>query len=202
MRHCKWRQIFADRSSALHQRQRADAAELMHTAVAGNERAVLNLNVPAQQRAVGHDYMVADEAIVPHVRVGHEKIMRSDYGLGVGFGRTMDGNMFAEDVVVSDAQPRRLVLVFQILWRVANHATGMELVVRANRRQSGEINVRPDDAIRAKDDALVNDGIRSDPDRRIQLCFWMNDGGWMNHFGHRFTQIHTDSNRFCARRET
>ena len=81
----------------------------------------------------------------------------------------MHRDVFAEDIVVADAQARRLVLVFQILRRVADDAAGVKLVARANRRQPGEINVRPDDAIRAQLHALVNHGIRPDADRGVQL---------------------------------
>ena len=52
----------------------------MHDAVAGKERPVLHLRIPGQQHAVGNDGMVAQPAIVPHVAVGHEKIVRADDG--------------------------------------------------------------------------------------------------------------------------
>ncbi len=98
-----------------------------------------------------------------------------------GFGRAMHRDMFAEDVVVANAQARRLVFVFQILRRVADDATGVKPVARANRRQPGKINMRPDDAVRAQLHAFVNHGIRPDPDRGVQFGLRMNDGGWMNH---------------------
>ena len=107
--------------------------------------------------------------------------MRADEGFGVRPGRTVGGKMFMEYIVVANAQPRRLALVLQILRRAADDAAGVKIIARASRGQSGEINVRPDDAIRAQFDALVNHGIRPDPDRGIQFCPGMNDGGRMNH---------------------
>ena len=77
----------------------------------------------------------------------------------------MHRDVFAENIVVADAQPRRLVLVFQILRRVADDAAGVKLVVRADRRHAREINVRPDDAVRAQLHAFVNHGIRPDAGR-------------------------------------
>ena len=77
--------------------------------------------------------------------------------------------MFAEAVVVADAQPRRLALVFQVHRLVTNDTAGVKPIVRANRRQSREINVRPDDAVRAQLHASVNHGIRPDANGRIQF---------------------------------
>jgi hypothetical protein len=90
-------------------------------------------------------------------------------------------DVFADYVVVANAHPRRFTLVFQILRLVANDAARMEYIVRTGRRQAREINVRPDDAVRAQFHALVNHGIRPDANGRIQLGLRMNDGGWMNH---------------------
>ena len=42
--------------------------------------------------------------------------------------RAMHRDMFAEDIVVADAQARRLALVFQILRRIADDAAGVELL--------------------------------------------------------------------------
>ena len=47
----------------------------------------------------------------------------------------MNRDVFAENIVVADAQPRRLVLVFQILRRVADDAAGVKSVARADFRQ-------------------------------------------------------------------
>jgi len=58
---------------------------------------------------------------------------------------------------------------------------GVKLIVRADRRLSREINVRPDSAVRAQLHALVNHGIRPDANGRIQPGFRMNDGCLMNH---------------------
>ena len=89
--------------------------------------------------------------------------------------------MFAEAVVVADAQPRRLTFVLHVHRLVANDTAGVKPIVRANRRQSREINERPDNAMRAQFHAFVNHGIWPDVNGRIQPGFRMNDGGWMNH---------------------
>ena len=76
----------------------------------------------------------------------------------------MHREMFAEHVVITNAQPRRLALVFQILRCIADDAARVKTIAHAYRRQSRQINVRPDNAIRAQLDALVNHGMRPDPD--------------------------------------
>lgn len=57
-RDCERGQIHADGGTALHQGQRADPSELMHQAIARNERPVVHSDVPAQQRAIGEDLMM------------------------------------------------------------------------------------------------------------------------------------------------
>src|ERR1017187_3963756 len=106
--------------------------------------------------------MVADGAIVRHMRVRHQEIVRSDNGLRAGLIRAVKRDVLAKNIVVADAQPRQLAFVFQILGRVPDDATGVKMVVRANFRFAGQINVRPDDAIRAQFDAGINHGIRPD----------------------------------------
>jgi hypothetical protein len=51
----KGRQVFADRRHALHHRHGADAHELMHAAVAGDQDLILDSHVPGQQSAI-RDY--------------------------------------------------------------------------------------------------------------------------------------------------
>ena len=184
------RQILADGRAALHQRQRADAHELMHEAVAGNERAVMHRHMAAEQRAVRDDDVVAQLAIVADMAIRHQKIVRADDRFPVRFGRAMHRDVFAENIVVADAQPRRFALVFQILRRVADDAAGVKLIVRADFCFARQINMRPDNAMRAKFHARVNHGIRPDLDRRVQLRFRMDDGGLdESFFSHRFAQI-------------
>ena len=77
----------------------------------------------------------------------------------------MHGDVLAKNVVVANAHPRRRTVIFQILRRVADDAACVKPVVRANGRQSGEINVRPDNAMRAQLHPFVNDGIRADLNR-------------------------------------
>ena len=93
----------------------------------------------------------------------------------------MHRHVLAKDVVVADPQPGGLPVVFQVLRRFADHAAGIKAVLRADGRQAGQIDLRADDTVRADLHAFINDGVRPDLDRRVQLRPGMNDGGWMNH---------------------
>ena len=98
-----------------------------------------------------------------------------------GLVRAVHRHVLAKDVMVPDPQPGRLPVVFQVLRRLADHAAGVEAVVRADGRQAGQIDLRADDAVRADLHAFINDRVRSDSDRRVQFRLGMNDSGWMNH---------------------
>src|SRR5450631_433977 len=74
-RHRKGRQILADARATLHERQRADAAELMNEAVPRNKRAVLHCHMACQKRAIGNDDVVSELAIMRDVAMRHEEIM-------------------------------------------------------------------------------------------------------------------------------
>src|SRR4051812_50095137 len=89
--------------------------------------------------------------------------------------------MLPNDIVIADTQTRQRAAEFQIHRRVTDDTTGVKAVVRANDRDAGEVNVRPDDAVRADFHAFVNHDIRPDANRGIQPGFRMNDGGWVNY---------------------
>ncbi len=55
--------------------------------------------------------------------------MRADGGLAVGLRRAMHRDVFTKNIMVANAQTRRLVLVFQVLRRVADDATRVKFVV-------------------------------------------------------------------------
>jgi hypothetical protein len=58
---------------------------------------------------------------------------------------------FAEKIVRADAQAGRLILVFDILRRVADDAVRVEALSGPDGGVPGQINVRPDPAARASD---------------------------------------------------
>jgi hypothetical protein len=73
-------------------------------------------------RIVGHDDVVADTAIVRHMRVSKKEAPIADDRLhGPVTGAGMHGDAFAYDAIGADRQGGRLPGVFQILRSVADH---------------------------------------------------------------------------------
>lgn len=175
------RQVFADRGTALHQRQRADARELVHEAIAGNKRAILHYDVAGQQDAIGHDHMIANDTVMADMRIGHHEIVRTDHGFIGECGGPVHREVFAKDIAVADAQARRFAFVFQILRIVADDTTGMELVARADLGDTRNVNMRADHALGADLNRFVDDGVGTDPDGGIDFGLRVNDRCGMNH---------------------
>jgi len=84
-------------------------------------------------------------------------------------------------IVRADAQTGRRIFIFDILRRVANDAVGMEAIVRPDGCAARQINMRPDAATRPEPHLAVNDRVRPDFDRGIQLGARADDGRGMDH---------------------
>ena len=153
----------------------------MHHGVAGEERPVADHYVAGDQHAIGQDGLVADDGVVADVAVRHEKIFRSDPRVLVGRVGAVNGDVFTEEVSVADDEPGRLAAVLQVLRRVANHAAGVEAVLRADRGVAGEVNVRAKLAPRADRDVFVDNRVRADSHALVQLCAGVNDGSGVDH---------------------
>jgi 3-oxoacyl-[acyl-carrier protein] reductase len=137
--------------------------------------------MPAQQRAIGDNDIVADPAIVSHMAAGHQEVVRAEKRFFPGFSRAMYRYIFAEHVVALDSQPSWNSAIFEILRRFADDTTGEELVVLPNARISCNIDVRTNAAVGTNLNALVNHGVRSHADSRVKLCLGMDNGRRMNH---------------------
>ena len=153
----------------------------MHQAVAGDERPVLHHDMAPEQRAVGDDHVIGQPRVMPYVTMRHQKIARADDRFLRLLVRPMHRDVFAENVVVTNAQPGRFFFVFQVLRRAADHAAGVKRVVGADGRVPGQMRVRPDGTIRTHNDVFINERIRSDAHRCIHLRPGMDDRCRMNH---------------------
>ena len=174
------RSLLTDRT-ALHQRQGADPHELVNQAIPGDERAVAHAHVPGHQRAARKDDRIAEDDIVGDVAVLHEIVVRADNGRRALVVRAVHGHVLAEHVPIPDPQLGGLARVFQVLWGLADDAAREKPVVRANAAQSGRVHVGTNVALGAQFDPFINDGIRPDPDRAVQLRLGMHNGSGVNH---------------------
>src|SRR5262245_14381018 len=126
--------------------------------------------------------MIGNVRIMPHVRGGHHKIVRTDYRCVFRESRSVHGYIFPEYIVVSDTQPGWFTLVLQVLRRAANDGAGIEMIVRSDPGQgAGDINVRAQHTVRSDLDTFINNAVRPDVDRRIQLRLRVDYCRWMNH---------------------
>ena len=90
----------------------ANAAELMHGSQTTNNGAVFDDDVTSKGGDVGHDDMIAQLAVVGDMGVGEQVIVRANNG-GVALGSgAMDGDIFADGVVVANACPRAATFPF------------------------------------------------------------------------------------------
>ena len=80
----------------------------------------------------------------------------------------MDRDVFAKDVVIADAQSRRLASVFEVLGRIADHTARVKAVVRADSGYARDINVWTQHTAGADFDSFIHEGIRPDFDGRIE----------------------------------
>jgi len=89
--------------------------------------------------------------------------------------------MLAKDVMFADAQARGLPFVFEVLGRVADHAAGVKFIMGADGDGPGQMDVWPDPAMRTETNVLVDDHVRPNHNRGIELGFGVDDGGGVNH---------------------
>ena len=125
--------------------------------------------------------VVAQLAVVRHVRVLHEESVRTDHRRFLHLVGSVHRAVFAKHVVVADAQAGRLVPVFQILRRAADHAAGVKLVARADGGLPGQMNMRPDPTMRPHHHILLDDGVGTDDHGGVQLRFRVDDSRGVDH---------------------
>jgi hypothetical protein len=102
--HDEGRHVLGHAADAAEHDIGADAAELVHGDLSGDEDVVVQLHVSGQGGGVGEDVVVADGAVVSDVAVGHEEVAAADARAGVVLDAVADVDAFLEVVVVADGQ--------------------------------------------------------------------------------------------------
>src|SRR5208282_4109067 len=132
-----------------HDRLRADAAELMHPDLALANRVLLDHAVARQPRGRRQDHVVADDAVVRDVRVGHYQRVTADFcDHSAAFGAAVDRRELANHVVVADFDDRRFALEFQVLRFRADGGELPDAIALANRGVALDHRARTDHAAR------------------------------------------------------
>jgi hypothetical protein len=93
----------------------------------------------------------------------------------------MDGDAFAENIVISNAQVRDAALVFQVLRFLSDGGEGKDFIARAKHSVSIHDDVRMQLAVLAQRDVLADEAISANFTTRTDLRLGVDDGRWMNH---------------------
>ena len=102
-------------------RVRPDADKVMDRAQRSHHRPLSDRDVAAQGRGIGQDDVVADDAIVRDMGVGHDQRVAANAGQSAALdGAAVDGDKLANLVVVADLEARRFAGVGDVLRRHAD----------------------------------------------------------------------------------
>ena len=112
----------------------ADRRKVVHGHRAAQRGVVVDVHMPAQQRAVGHDDVVAQLAVVGDVAAGHQEILVAEPRDAVFFfAAAIDRHAFANDVAVADHDLGVAAGVADVLRLAADHDVRIDDVIVADR---------------------------------------------------------------------
>ena len=152
------RDVFVNLRSALNHHMGADMAELMHECATADDSEVIDLHFSCQLRAVRHNDVVMQDAIMRDMAVRHDQIVGANDGFSFGSSTAMDGDELTEDTVISDDSPGLFAAELQVLGDTADDG------------------IRKDMAIIAEDHIIINIGERiyrdvlADLSLRAHIC--------------------------------
>ncbi|MNE42442.1 hypothetical protein D3C80_1365680 [compost metagenome] len=125
--------------------------------------------------------MVADDAVVTDMGIGHDQVVVAKGGLGAILdGTTVNGHAFADDVMVSDDQPSDFALVLEVGRVFTYRGKLIDAVVFTNPGRALEYHVWPDDRTLADFHTRANDRPGADLDARGQYGHRIDDCARVN----------------------
>src|SRR5207249_4010263 len=92
----------------------------------------------------------------------------------------MNGHMLANDIVVADLEAGGLVVVLQVLRRIAEDGVAIDLVVTSHRQRADQVRSHLHQATSAQANFPLDDDIRTDLDVLADVGPWIDQGGRMN----------------------
>ena len=159
----------------------ANLDELVKAAHAADDGMVFDSDMACRAREGGHDDVVAEATVMCDVGIGLQHIVRADACLAVFPGRSVNGDVFTEKIVIADDDGAVFVCEFQILRVFSNDRMRINVILFAHADILRDDSVRPDDGafadlavfsdigISADDDILVNDRTRMNHGRRMDI---------------------------------
>ena len=125
------RDVFVNLRSALNHHMGPDAAELMHKCATADDREVIDLYLTCQLRAIRHNNVVMQDAIMRDMAVRHDQIVGTDDGFSFGSRTAMDGDELTEDTVIADDGPGLFAAELQVLGDTADDSIGKDMAIIA-----------------------------------------------------------------------
>ena len=125
-----------------------------------HDHPIPHMNVTAQRTTVSEDNIVADHAIVGHMRIRHEHAIAADDGFS-GLRRTaIERHELPNHRSVTHLQQRRLSTVLEILRRTPDSCHVMDLAFPANAASAVNHSVRSYPRTFTNGNIVLNDGKR------------------------------------------
>ena len=94
----------------------ANAHELVHHRRATHDDVVFDVDVPGEDDVVGEGGVVANDAVMREVDIGHDPVAVAEDGFAdVLHGAAVEGDEFADGVVVADFEGGVFAAVFFVL---------------------------------------------------------------------------------------
>src|SRR5690242_18833629 len=150
----------------------------MHADAVGHEDAVFDGAVAGESGAGADGDVAREVTIVRDVHVAHDVVVVADGGFGFGLRRAGDGGVFAEDVVIADAQVAAIFFAKFLVHGIdAELRAGVDVIALAERGVALDDDVRIDAAVGADFDAVFDDGVVADAAGGVDARARMDDRG-------------------------
>ena len=141
----------------------SNAAELVDRAEGADLGVIFDGDVAGESGAVDENGVIADEAIVGDVRVGHDQVMAADAGDGAAFDRAaIDRTEFAEFIFVADFEGNALAPVSEVLRVAADDGERIHMIFLAEARRPLNYRVMIEAAAVAEFDLVANHCVGAD----------------------------------------
>lgn len=147
-----------------------------------NEGAVADLNVTGEQGGIGDDVVGSQSDVVTEVAANHEKIVGSQTGAAVWFAASMNRDVFTNDGAGSDFDTADSIGVkAKVLWSRTDDCGTADDAFGGKGDVPDDLGMSFNAAAFLNDGWSVDDDIGTNIDRRVDLSFWVNDGGRVDH---------------------
>lgn len=161
---------------------RADTHELVHRAKRPDHSPFFHRDMARERSPVDQHGVIADDTIVPNVRVRHDERMAADAsGSSAFFGSAIERDALANDIVVANRDCSLLAAVGDVLRLAANGAKREESIVGADGRWTVNGDVRDQFAVLVKVNVSTDYAIWAYVAGGMHAGTGGDDGSGMNH---------------------